>query len=202
MPPVPNFDIPESPPGSPAQSSTAKFARFLELKTQGIHFNEKLEKSSALKNPSLLQKLTDFGGIDEQDQYASILPADLAVPTSFPAWAYVEELAKTQQEILKKKREEDKARTQREALEFVPATASAGSSRGTTQATAGKGLRGSAADRVMAGLNREKARSPLIQDGGKGKETDRRRPGSRFDVASSGHPSRSRSPRRRRDRSR
>ncbi|KAI9839630.1 MAG: hypothetical protein M1819_002256 [Sarea resinae] len=128
LPPVPNLDIPPSPPGSPQPSTSAKFAHFLELKKQGVHFNEKLAKSSALKNPSLLQKLMGFAGIDDQNQYASTLPTELWDPSGFPKWAYKEELAKSQQELSRRK-EEEKARVQREALEFVPATGSGESTR-------------------------------------------------------------------------
>lgn len=200
MPSVPNFDIPPSPPGSPPPGPTAKFARFLELKKQGIHFNEKLERSSALRNPSLLQKLMDFAGISEEDQYASTLPPEVTVPTSFPAWAYVDQLGKTQQEITKK-REAEKAKMQREAIDFVPSTGSGASSRAATPgSTAGRSVRGSAAERIMAGLDRDKPRSPMTQDGMKRKETERRR--TRFDDTGSGYRSRSRSPRRKRSRSR
>ncbi|TKA69229.1 hypothetical protein B0A49_06517, partial [Cryomyces minteri] len=160
MPPTPNFDIPQSPPGSPSAIVSSKFARFLELKKQGVHFNERLEKSSALQNPSLLQKMMKFAGVEEQDQFASTLPPSLAIPTSFPAWAYADELAKTQQ-AMTKKLEEDRVKVQREAIDFVPAAGSAASSRGATPgATGGRGVKGSAAERVMAGLNRDRSGSP------------------------------------------
>jgi hypothetical protein len=168
MPPVPNFDIPPSPPGSPPPTSTKKFARFLELKKQGIHFNAKLETSSALKNPNLLPKLREFAGIDEKDSLATALSDDLAVPTSFPAWAYADQLNKTQQ-VIKKKREEKQAQKQREAIDFVPATVSGASSRAVTPGSA-RGGASSVAERVMAGLDREKPRSPLTQDTGKRKD--------------------------------
>lgn len=130
-----------------------------------MHFNDKLAKSSALKNPSLLRKLMDFVAIEEQDQYASTLPKDLWDPTVFPPWAYKEELAKAQQNLLTK-REEERARKQREAIDFVPESLSATSSRGGTPITsAGRGgWRGSAAERVMAGLDRDKGRSPQVSD--------------------------------------
>lgn len=142
-----------------------KLAHFLELKKQGVHFNDKLAKSSALKNPSLLRKLMDFVAIAEQDQYASTLPKDLWDPSVFPPWTYKEELAKAQQELLKRK-EEERARKQREAIDFIPASSSATSSRGgTPTATSGRSAwRGSAAERVMAGLDRDKVRSPLLSD--------------------------------------
>ena len=151
-----------------------KFAHFLELKKRGVHFNDKLAKSSALKNPSLLHKLMGFVAIDDQAQYASTLPKDLWDTTSFPPWAYKEQLARAQQETLKKK-EEQKARKQREALDFVSESASATSSRGgTPNSMAGRsGWRGSAAERVMAGLDRDKPRSPVVVDTLKRKNFDR-----------------------------
>lgn len=166
LPPIPNLDIPPSPPGSPRPEMDNKFAHFLELKKQGIHFNDKLARSSALKNPVLLQKLMDFAGLEEPDQYASTLPKEVWDPAGFPTWAYKEELVKSQQEM-QKKMEEEKARMQRDSIEFVSATSSAQSSRGGTPASSGvaRGLRVSAAERVMAGLDRERTRSPLVSDG-------------------------------------
>ena len=198
LPRTANFDIPDSPPGSPPPGPTAKIARFLELKKQGVHFNEKLERSAALRNPSLLLKLRDFAGISDEDQYASSLPPDTALPTSFPPWAYADQLAKTQEKI-SKKREEERARTQREAVEFVPATAFENSGRLATSGTAGpKSLRTSAAERVMAGLERGQASQSRVE--GKRAEADKR--GRQYDSHTSGRRARSRSPHRRRSRSR
>lgn len=143
MPPVPNFDIPPSPPGSPPPGPTAKFAKFLELKKQGVHFNEKLQNSSALRNPGLLQKLMDFADISEEDSHATTLPADVAPPTKFPKWAYAEELGKTQQEMLKKK----EAGRVGKAPEFVSAADSAGPSRTSTP-----GAKASTVERVVGSL--------------------------------------------------
>ncbi|OCK75848.1 hypothetical protein K432DRAFT_385899 [Lepidopterella palustris CBS 459.81] len=197
LPPVPNFNIPPSPPASPPPKSTAKFRQFLELKRRGVHFNERLEKTSALRNPSHLQKLMGFAGLSDMDQYASTLPEEVAVPTSFPEWADAKQLAMTQKGITKR-REEEQARTQREAIDFVPAAGSAASSR--TATPGGRGSRGSAAERVMAGLDREKPGPPLVPDRSKRREFERK--GSRFDDSRSRYRSRSRSPKRKRSRSR
>jgi hypothetical protein len=141
----------------------------LELKRQGIHFNEKLAKSSALKNPSLMQKLMDFADIDDAGQYGSTLSKELWDPLAFPEWAYKEELAKSQQRVLKKK-EEGRTKSQRESLDFVPATASGDSSRsGTPGASSGRLGPKSAAERVMAGLDRGRSNSPVILSGTKRK---------------------------------
>ncbi|KAI9674279.1 MAG: hypothetical protein M1829_003826 [Trizodia sp. TS-e1964] len=162
LPLIPDLDIPSSPPGSPPHSSTSKFSHFLLLKRQGVHFNEKLLKSSALRNPSLLQKLMSFAGIDEMGQYESALPKDIWDAEAFPAWAYKEELAKSQKNLTKKKEEEAaKARTEKGTIEFVPAMLSDNMTRGELPAgslslkDSGKG----AAERVIAGLNRDRLSS-------------------------------------------
>ncbi|TVY81076.1 Meiotically up-regulated protein [Lachnellula suecica] len=163
LPNIPNYDIPPSPPGSPVASTNAKFKHFLELKKQGVHFNEKLAKSSALKNPSVMEKLMNFSDIDEAGQYATTLPKDLWDPTSFPSHAYKEELAKSQKKILKMK-EDEKLRGQRESVDFVPASVSEESlSRRGTPGAGGKPSQKSAAERVMAGLDKNRSSSPHVQ---------------------------------------
>lgn len=148
---------PPSPPGSPNLGADQKFTHFLELKKQGVHFNAKLASSSALKNPSLLPKLMDFAGLDEPQQYATTLPVDLWDPAGFPEWAYKEELLRFQQSTLKRK-EEEKAKASRESIDFVSATNSGQSSRGGTPGfgAGSKAARGSALERVMAGLDPER----------------------------------------------
>ncbi|ELR04708.1 hypothetical protein VC83_06903 [Pseudogymnoascus destructans] len=158
MPPVPNFDIPPSPPGSPPPTTEKKFAHFLQLKKQGTHFNERLANSSALKNPSLMQKLMDFADVSEEDQYATTLPKDVWDPSGFPKWAYKDELAKSQQQVLKRE-EEEKLGGPRE---FVPASGSGESGRSATPCAAPRGAPMSAAERVMAGLDRGKSNSPQV----------------------------------------
>ena len=191
MPTNPNLDIPPSPPGSPNPGADQKFAHFLELKKQGVHFNAKLASSSALKNPSLLPKLMDFAGLDEQQQYATTLPVDLWDPAGFPEGAYKEELLKSQQDILKRK-EEEKAKASRESIDFVSAGQSTRG--GTLGFGAGsKAIGGSALERVMAGLDPERwASSPSLN-------VERR--GGRMEGVRSGGSSRS-PKRRKRSRSR
>lgn len=121
LPPVPNFEIPSSPPGSSPPGSGEKFARFLELKKKGVHFNEKLENSSPLRNPSLLQKLREFAGISDAEQYMSNLPDGLAIPTEFPEWAYADQLNKLQADAAKR-RAKGRAQQGREAVDFVQAS--------------------------------------------------------------------------------
>ena len=158
LPSVPNYNIPPSPPGSPVASTNAKFKHFLDLKRQGVHFNEKLAKSAALKNPSLMEKLMDFSDIDEVAQYDTTLPKELWNPSGFPESAYKEGLAKSQKSIIKK-REDEKAKGTRPSVEFVPATASGESSRNGTPKVGQK----SAAERIMAGLDKGRSGSPQVQ---------------------------------------
>ncbi len=162
LPTIANYDIPPSPPGSPVGSTNSRFKQFLGLKKKGVHFNEKLAKSSALKNPSLMQKLMDFVDIDEAGQYATTLPKDLWDPKAFPENAYKEELAKSQQHILRRK-EEERTRGQRDTVEFVPASVIGDTlSRGGAPLV-GRGGQRSTAERVMAGLERGRSGSPQVQ---------------------------------------
>ncbi|EPE31853.1 hypothetical protein GLAREA_11935 [Glarea lozoyensis ATCC 20868] len=162
LPSLPSYDIPPSPPGSPVASTNAKFKHFLDLKKKGIHFNEKLSKSAAMKNPALMQKLMDFSDIDEIGQYSTTLPKEIWNPRAFPETAFKEELAKSQKKILKRK-EEERLRGQRGAVDFVPAAVTTEpSSRSGTPG--GKGPK-SAAERIMAGLDSDRGRSnsPQVQ---------------------------------------
>ncbi|UKZ79545.1 hypothetical protein TrVFT333_007302 [Trichoderma virens FT-333] len=106
LPSVPNLDIPPSPPGSPPPGANKKVEQFLELKKKGVHFNSKLEQSSALKNPSLMDKLLDFVGIDEVGQYETTLPKEL--------------------EKIAKEKEADRTAGGRTAIDFVPSNSSSG----------------------------------------------------------------------------
>lgn len=107
----------------------------------------------------------NFAGVEEDDQYATTLPKDVWNPLGFPAWAFKEELAKSQQEILKK-REEAKARQQRESIDFVSPAAPIKGAGGSASEAGSKGFRGSVAERVMAGLDRDRTRSPAAGNGG------------------------------------
>ncbi|KAL9109319.1 MAG: hypothetical protein Q9227_006074 [Pyrenula ochraceoflavens] len=121
-PTVPVSAIPPSPPGSPDSTANARFARFLDLKAKGVHFNEDLAKKSSFSNPSLFSSLLERVGLQEEDQYATSLPADLWNVSKFPDFAYKESLAKSQLEIRKQQEENRKAESAagKRILEFVP----------------------------------------------------------------------------------
>ncbi|KAJ5217535.1 uncharacterized protein N7469_011160 [Penicillium citrinum] len=123
LPPVPNLDIPPSPPGSPNPAANAKFEHFLSLKKQGVHFNSKLASSSSLKNPSLLKKMMEHAGINEQSQYNTSLPAEIWDISSLPQWGFKEELLRTQQDA-RQRQEEKNSSGQRSAVEFVSGSGS------------------------------------------------------------------------------
>lgn len=184
LPTVPIFEIPPSPPGSPPQKATKKFAQFLELKKKGQHFNQRLESSSVLRDPGHLKRLLHFAGISEREQYVSALSEEVAVPSAFPPWAYFEELKASQKQIFKA-REQQKSKVPREAVDFVSATKSGASSAAGTPGTAANG---------------DQAIRTSSQMAGKSKELEHR---SR-DSSQSRHKGRSgsRSPKRRRSRSR
>lgn len=133
LPSVPNMDIPPSPPGSPQPGANKKFEQFLELKKKGVHFNAKLDQSSALKNPSLMDKLMGFVEIDEGSQYSTTVATDLWDPNGFPEWAFKDKLRRSV-EKLAKDRDAERASGGRTAIDFVPSTAPVGGS------TSGAGL--------------------------------------------------------------
>lgn len=197
LPTVPNFNIPPSPPSSPPQKATKKFVQFLELKKKGQHFNQRLESSSVLRDPGHLQKLLGFARVSEEDSYASTLPEHVAMPTTFPEWAYVEELRVSQRRILKAN-EQAKSKAPRAAINFVSATKS-GTSSGTGTPSE-KVLQQDATEKVVAGIDQAESNVPSSQNASKRKQLEHR---SRDDSSSrSGWSSRSRSPKRRRSRSR
>ncbi|KAL4900613.1 hypothetical protein BDW74DRAFT_94837 [Aspergillus multicolor] len=115
LPPVPNLDIPSSPPGSPNPTANAKLAHFLSLKKQGIHFNDKLASSISLKNPSLLGQMMEHADIDDQAQYSTSIPFSIH---DLPSWGYKEELLKAQRQ-LNAKSEESRVNGQRDTIEFI-----------------------------------------------------------------------------------
>ncbi|PKY04006.1 hypothetical protein P168DRAFT_290131 [Aspergillus campestris IBT 28561] len=122
LPPVPNLEIPPSPPGTPPPAANAKFSHFLSLKSRGTHFNEKLAASSSLRNPSLLKKLMEHAGIDDQAQYSTSLPPDLWCISDLPGWGFKEELLKAQKKT-QDTAEKKQAAGQKGTVDFVVATA-------------------------------------------------------------------------------
>ena len=165
MPPIPNMSLPAVPEGSAPEKTNAKFAHFLKLKAQGVHFNEKLASSSALKNPSLFEKLMDFACIEEKEQWSTTLSKKYWDSDAFPAWAYKSELARRQKELEKESKEG------RKAVDFVPA--SIHEKNGTESGRNSDVEHSSAAEKVTAGVVAGRASAPKVVAGVKRK--------SRFD---------------------
>ncbi|KAI2613913.1 HCNGP-like protein-domain-containing protein [Hypoxylon fragiforme] len=164
LPPLPNTEIPPSPPGSPPPGTSAKFERFLELKKQGVHFNSKVAQNPSLRNPALTDKLLAFVELaSPADQYRTALAWD---PTAFPRWAYKEQLKLTQAET-----EKARARRTGAPVEFVPATTTTTAFTASTAAGAGgiSGGEGSAALVASGALQGSSAMGPKQGAAGKRK---------------------------------
>jgi hypothetical protein len=115
-------------------SLNAKFDTFLQLKrraTDPAHFNSRLAASSALRNPSLMDKLLGFVGIETSfvegdsaaaEQYATTVGRDVWDPDGFAEWAFRGALRRAQE-----KEGRDRERTRGEPVEFVSSCIGAGS---------------------------------------------------------------------------
>ncbi|KAL9621244.1 MAG: hypothetical protein Q9160_004265 [Pyrenula sp. 1 TL-2023] len=115
-------NIPPSPPGSPNPAANARFARFLELKGKGIHFNEDLANKASYLNPSLFSTMLRRAGLEDQTQYQTSLPTSLWNVSNLPDDVYYEHLGKQQQTIREKREETKRAHSAAgtRVLEFVP----------------------------------------------------------------------------------
>ncbi|KAK5655387.1 hypothetical protein OQA88_5657 [Cercophora sp. LCS_1] len=133
LPAVPNMDIPPSPPlnATAAENITAlnaKFDTFLKLKRRAndpAHFNARLAASDALCNPSLMDKLLGFVGMETEfeegdaaatGQYGTTLPTELWDPSGFPEWAYKGALRRSQE-----RENKERERKRGERVDFVSA---------------------------------------------------------------------------------
>ncbi|EXJ53723.1 uncharacterized protein A1O5_12972 [Cladophialophora psammophila CBS 110553] len=132
--------IPPSPPGSPDPALDAKFKRFLELKAEGVHFNEDLANRSTFRNPGLLATMMARAGLEGDDQYRTSLPREFWDPLGFPSFAYKEELLQSQQTL----REQDAASKKslaaagKRTIQFSSGGKSGASSRESTPGLANK----------------------------------------------------------------
>ncbi|KIX00340.1 uncharacterized protein Z518_10479 [Rhinocladiella mackenziei CBS 650.93] len=136
----PMTSIPPSPPDSPDPTLNAKFKRFLDLKAQGVHFNNDLAIKSTFRNPSLLSMMMVRAGLDGNDQYRTSLPLEVWDPSSFPPSAYKEELLRSQQTLreseLSTKR--NLSASGKRTIEFTSGGTSGSTSRDSTPGMANK----------------------------------------------------------------
>ncbi|PHH76510.1 hypothetical protein CDD82_3960 [Ophiocordyceps australis] len=121
LPAYPDLDIPPSPPGSPPVGITKKFEQFLALKQKGVHLNAKLEESTVLRNPGVMDKLLDFVELEGAQQYETTLSLDLWNPSGFPESARVNKLKKLH-EGSKKSKARQRPPGNRTSISFVPAS--------------------------------------------------------------------------------
>ncbi|KAG5939053.1 hypothetical protein E4U53_007900 [Claviceps sorghi] len=134
LPSVPNLAIPSSPPGSPPPATNKKFQQFLHLKRKGTHFNTRLESSTALRNPSLTDKLLSFVDLAGPAQYETTLPRDLYDPGRLPRYAHRDKLRKAR-EALVKEREAEKVSAR--GVDFVHPSTTSTPANGDAAAPAG-----------------------------------------------------------------
>ncbi|CAG8483840.1 8423_t:CDS:2 [Ambispora leptoticha] len=126
IPNVENWGIPAEPDAECDQNVQTKIEHFLQLKEQGVLFNENLLKSKAFRNPHIYSKLVEF---IELDEIGSNFPKDVFDPYGFPREMYADKLAETQRKITEE-RQNAQLQQQRTHIQFV---GSSGSSTGISK---------------------------------------------------------------------
>lgn len=75
-----------------------KFAHWIHLKrTQNLHFNTRLQQTHAFHNPSSMQKLIEFLGLNE---HASFYDPNVFDPFGFPEEAFADKIEEEQKRLL------------------------------------------------------------------------------------------------------
>ena len=119
IPELPDWNIPPSPPipdNAEQLPITATVDRFLALKAQGKHFNQTLADNPTFRNPSMINRLRDFVGIE--DEYGSNVPRDVWSHLDLPQFAYADKIAQQQRETESADAERQAGR---KAVDFAPA---------------------------------------------------------------------------------
>ncbi|PNS17792.1 Meiotically up-regulated protein 151 protein [Sphaceloma murrayae] len=110
LPPHPNISIPPPPP-PPSPGSMAKtnqrIRHFLDLKKQGVHFNERLLSSPALRDAGTVERAFAFAGLDGAAQYDNALPEGTGVDVERWVGVRVEDVVRRMEG---RRNEESKAR--------------------------------------------------------------------------------------------
>lgn len=99
QPPQPMTSLPPEPTSSADPAVSARFRRFLNFKSNGVHFNEDLASKSSFKNPSLFASLLERSDLSAESQYASTVPSAVFSVDMLPPWAYKEELLTSQRAL-------------------------------------------------------------------------------------------------------
>ncbi|KAI9105437.1 HCNGP-like protein-domain-containing protein, partial [Phlyctochytrium arcticum] len=92
---VENYGIPPESAGAADEATQEKIARWLQLKESGMHFNARLEKTHAFRNPAIMNKLISYLGLDE---IGSNYPSHIYDPHGFPAEAFSDAIVRKQQQ--------------------------------------------------------------------------------------------------------
>lgn len=121
QPSHPNASLPRSMTSDASTRATASFQHFLNLKSQGSHFNENLAGKSSFRNPNLFALLMERAGLSSDAQYRSTLVEDAAMQT-LPPWAYKEELLRSQrvQEAALSAAKKKQSASGNRTIDFVP----------------------------------------------------------------------------------
>ncbi|GAO50623.1 HCNGP-domain-containing protein [Saitoella complicata NRRL Y-17804] len=108
--PAPLARIPDSPPGSPTQSSADKVEQFRDLKAAGAHFNLQLVRNSDFRNPRMLETMAEY--VDVHEQYGSNFPRNVWDVKNVPEDGSAERLAERQKLWVEGMSERQKGRRQ------------------------------------------------------------------------------------------
>ncbi|WBW74563.1 Rpd3L complex subunit [Schizosaccharomyces osmophilus] len=100
-----------SPPEEDADSLLKKkIKQFLELKTNNVHFHARLVDNENFLNPKLLDTLQEYAHISEPT--ASMMPSATWTPQSLPIKAYAKYLREAQEDLIRKREQNQRNRTE------------------------------------------------------------------------------------------
>ncbi|KAJ3038814.1 hypothetical protein HDV00_000302 [Rhizophlyctis rosea] len=86
-------EIPPEPEGDCDPALQDKITKWLELKSMGTLFNERLTGTHAFRNPAIMSKLIEYLDLDE---IGSNYPREMFDPHGFPENMYYEQIVKAQ----------------------------------------------------------------------------------------------------------
>ncbi|EPX72600.1 transcriptional regulator [Schizosaccharomyces octosporus yFS286] len=105
-----NWRFPSSPKGDSDSFLEKKIKQFLELKRKNVHFHARLVENENFLNPQLLDTLQEYAGIS--NPMASMMPSATWIPQCLPNSAYAKSLREAQEDLIRKREENQKNRTE------------------------------------------------------------------------------------------
>ncbi|KAJ1674431.1 hypothetical protein EV182_003288, partial [Spiromyces aspiralis] len=114
IPAVPNWGIPDEPPGECDSDVQAKFEMWHARRAEGAFFNDQLLKNKQFRNPNIYAKLVEHLGLEETGSNFDPAVFD---PAGFPKGLYIDELIK-EQHRLAERREAAQKRSKRHHIYF------------------------------------------------------------------------------------